>query len=364
MDPYDQLPGQDPVTVSGRVTTARTKRYLVVAGVLAGGVTLGALFSPIGLAGAQEGGSGTSAAEDGGSTPTTQAPGAGDTTPGTDAPGDADRPGSPGGRGDHHGKGGHHGLRAATQELASVLGLSGEDLWGQLAEGKSLGEIADAQGVSRDTVTDTLTRSLADHLADEVAEGDLTQSEADARLARATDAVAGMLDRGWGDVAEGGGQGRGMGFGGHDHRGGPGRSGELQALADSLGIDLDQLRTDVMAGQTIAEAAAAQGVSADELTNALETEATERIDQALANGRIDQAKADDLKAGLEARIDDLVNRDAGDLGRGGWGQWGGGRGHGWGGMGGGHHGGDDGTGSGDGQSSSDGGETQQSSFQA
>ena len=32
-----------------------------------------------------------------------------------------------------------------------------------------LGEIADAQGVSRDTVTDTLTKGLADHLADEVA---------------------------------------------------------------------------------------------------------------------------------------------------------------------------------------------------
>ncbi|MDH4365146.1 MAG: hypothetical protein OEY70_13815, partial [Acidimicrobiia bacterium] len=124
----------------------------------------------------------------------------------------------------------------------------------------------------------------------------------------------------------------------------------------------DQLRTDVMGGKTIAEAAAAQGVSVDDLTSALQTDATERIEQAVANGRIDQAKADELKAGLNARIDDLVNGDAGGLGRG---SWGGGRGHGWGGMGGGRHGGDAGTGSGgDGHSSSDGGETQQSSFQA
>lgn len=362
MDHYDQIPGQnDPVTVSGRVTTAKTKRYLVVAGVLAGGVTLGALFSPIGLASAQEGGSGTSAAE-GGSTPTTQAPGIGDSTPGTDAPGDndADKPADGAGRGDHHGRGGHHGFRGATDELATVLGLSSEDLWSQLAEGKSLGEIADAQGVSRNTVTDTLTKALADHLADEVTEGDLTQSEADSKLAAAKDAVASMIDQGWGDWAGGWGKGGDMGPGRHGHGGpGLGRGGELQSLADSLGIDLDQLRTDVMGGKTVAEAAAAQGVTAEDLTAALKTEAIEHIDQALADGRIDQAKADELKAGLDARIADLVNGKAGDLGGHGWGRMGGG-------MGGGHHGRgtDSGNSTDSGQDSSGGGETQQSSFQA
>lgn len=365
MDPYDQLPGQDPVTVSGRVTTAKTKRYLVVAGVLAGGVTLGALFSPIGLAGAQEGGSGTSAAEGGGSTtPSTQA--TGDTTPGTDASGgqNSDKPADGrGGKGDHHGRGGHHGIWGASDELATVLGLSSEDLWGQLAEGKSLGEIADAQGVSRDTVTDTLTKGLADHLADEVAEGDLTQSEADSRLAEAKDAVATMIDKGWGDWAGGWGKGGHGGMGGWGHGGGMGHGADLQGLADSLGIDLDQLRTDVMGGKTVAEAAAAQGVSAEDLKAALKTEATEHIDEALADGKIDQAKADELKADLDTRIDDLINGKAGDLGGRGWGGGGMGRG-GWGGggWGGGHHG--DGTGNSDGQSGSGGGETQPSSFQA
>ena len=362
MDPYDQLPGQDPVTVSGRVTTAKTKRYLVVAGVLAGGVTLGALFSPIGLAGAQEGGSGTAAAEGGGSTPSTQANG--DTTPGTDASGPStDKPADgadKGGKGDHHGRGGHHGFWSASDELATVLGLSSEDLWGQLAEGKSLGEIADAQGVSRDTVVDTLTKGMADHLADEVAEGDLTQSEADSRLAEAKDFVAGMIDKGRGDWAGGWGKGGGMGWGmGHDHGHGGmglGRGADLQGLADSLGIDLDQLRTDVMGGKTVAEAAAAQGVSADDLKAALKAEAAEHIDRALADGRIDQAKADELKADLDTRIDDLINGKAGDLGGHGWGGGGMGRG----GWGGGHHG----NGNGDGQSGSGGGETQPSSFQA
>lgn len=371
MDHYDQLPGQDdPVTVSGRVTTAKTKRYLVVAGVLASGVTLGALFSPIGLASAQ-GGSGTSAAEGGGSTPTTQAPGTGDSTPGTDGSGDnnADKPADGGGGpGDHHGRGDHHGLRGATDELATVLGLSSDDLWSQLAAGKTLGEIADAQGVSRSTVADTLTKRLADHLADEVAEGDLTQSEADSKLAAAKDAVASMIDQGWGDWAGGMGKGGGMGPRWHDHGGpGLGRGGELQSLADSLGIDLDQLRTDVMGGKTVAEAAAAQGVTAEDLTAALKTEATKHIDQALADGRIDQAKADELKAGLDTRITDLINGKAGDLdGHG----WGGGMDRGWGrmggGMGGGHHGNGTGAGNGtdSGQDSSGGGETQQSSFQA
>ncbi len=351
MDLYDQLPGQEPVTSSGRVTTARTKRYLVVAGVLAGGVTLGALFSPIGLAGAQEGGS----------TATTQA--GGESVPGTDSSGPADGSGDRGRNkgGDHHGRGGHRGLWGAADELATVLGLSGEDLRGQLAEGKSLGEIADAQGVSRDTVADTLTKGLADHLAEEVAEGDLTQSEADAHLAGAKDAVDRMIDQGWGDRAGGWGKG-GLGHGGP----GMGHRAELQALAESLGIDLDQLRTDVMGGKTVAEAAAAQGVSADDLTNALVAEATEHIDQAVAAGRIDQAKADELKAGLEERIDDLINGKAGALGGHGGGggpgrgSWGGGP------LGGGRHGNgsanSDATNSGG--SGSGGGDTQPSSLQA
>lgn len=371
MDPYDQLPGQDPVTVSDRVTTPRTRRYLVIAGVLAGGVTLGAMFTPVGLASALQSGSGSLAAQSDGSTPTTQA---GGSTSGTDASGadSTDKPAGAG-KGDHHGRGGHHGFFGAADDLAAVLGLSSEDLWSQVAEGKSLGEIADAQGVSRDTAVDTLTKGLADHLADEVAEGDLTQSEADTRLAEAKDAVASMIDKGWGDWAGGWGKGGGMADGwrmgggmGHDHGGlGLGRGADLQGLADSLGIDLNQLRTDVMAGKTVAEAAEAQGVSADDLKNALVTEATKHIDQALADGRIDQAKADELKAGLDARIDDLINGKAGDLGgHGGWG--GGGMGHGWGGgpMGGGHHG--DGTSNGDnsGGSGSGGGDTQPSSFQA
>ncbi len=362
MDPYDQLPGQDPVTVSDRVTTPRTRRYLVIAGVLAGGVTLGAMFTPVGLASALQSGSGSLAAQSDGSTPTTQA---GGSTSGTDATGadSTDKPAGAG-KGDRHGRGGHHGFWGGTDELATVLGLSSEDLWSQLAEGKSLGEIADAQGVSRDTVTETLTKGLADHLADEVAEGDLTQSEADSRLAEAKDAVASMIDEGWDDWAGSWGDwGHWADGKGHDPGGlGRGLGADVRGLADSLGLDLDQLRTDVKGGKTVAEAAAAQGASADDLKNALKTEATEHIDEALADGRIDQAKADELKAGLDGRIDDLINGKATDLGHGGWD--GGGKGHGWGGWGDEHHGDGNGDGSNSGDSGSGGGETQQSSFQA
>ena len=369
MEPYDHLPAEEPVSVTSRVTTTRSKRYLVTAGVLAGGVALGALFSPIGLAGAQDGGSGTSAAgSDGGGTPTTAA-GTADTQGGTDSSTDDKRAGGKDSDGGHMGRG-HHGSGTHTDELASVLGLTSDELWTQLGSGKSLGEIADAQGVSRDTVIDTLTNDLADHLADAVADGRITQAEADTKLAEAKDGLREMIDKGWDDWADGWGGGRDHGWGGWghgwddddgnddddsattpgagSHRGwGWGDHGdELQATADSLGIDLDQLWTDVWGGKTIAEAAQAQGVGADKLTEALEAKAIEHIDEDLAAGRITQARADELKADLDTRIADLINGQVG----GGWGDHWGDRGH---------HGTDGG-----GSDNSGSGDTQQSSFQA
>jgi hypothetical protein len=100
----------------------------------------------------------------------------------------------------------------------------------------------------------------------------------------------------------------GEGHGGH-HRG-PGMFGRgvaSEALTDLLGIDGEELRTQLRDGATLAEIAQAQGVEVQAVIDELVAEVTERVDNAVENGRIDQSEADEKLAEAEAKITDMVN---------------------------------------------------------
>lgn len=128
-----------------------------------------------------------------------------------DAAGPMGRAGDgPGGRG--MGMGGD-GLTA----VAEVLGLTEADLQTALQGGQTLSEIAADQGVEVQTVIDTLVTAAGAHLAEHVTAGDLTQEEADAKLAELTTRISDAVANG-GPL--GGGRGGEMGGrGGHGPRG-------------------------------------------------------------------------------------------------------------------------------------------------
>jgi uncharacterized protein YidB (DUF937 family) len=79
------------------------------------------------------------------------------------------------------------------------------------------------------------------------------------------------------------------------------------ALADAIGISSDDLRAALRDGQTLAEVAEANGVDPQHVVDVLVERGTERLDAAVAAGRIDQATADERKATLPDRATDLVN---------------------------------------------------------
>lgn len=102
-----------------------------------------------------------------------------------------------GGPGGHHGPAGHgHGggavKGASAEEIAAFLGTEEETLRTELQSGKSLATIAGELGFSRDELTAFLTGEITASLAEKVAAGDLTQEEADEKLA---DAVAALDER-------------------------------------------------------------------------------------------------------------------------------------------------------------------------
>jgi polyhydroxyalkanoate synthesis regulator phasin len=87
-----------------------------------------------------------------------------------------------------------------------------------------------------------------------------------------------------------------------------------EALTDLLGIDGQELRTQLRDGATLAEIAKAQDVDVQLVIEELVAEVTERVDNAVENGRIDQAEADEKLAEAEARITDMVNNGRPDRG--------------------------------------------------
>ncbi len=166
---------------------------------------------------------------------------------------------------------GHHGGRALGNAIvdpdemkatiAEALGISVEDLETAHEEGQTLRDLAEEQEVDLDdvhaAVLDLLTESVEQAVDNEL----ITQEEGDWILARA--ALKRYIDR-------------------------------RELMAGALGITVDELEAARQDGVTIAELAEAEGLDLDEVQANLEAGYEEAIGQAVADGVISQAQADEF----------------------------------------------------------------------
>ena len=101
----------------------------------------------------------------------------------------------------------------------------------------------------------------------------------------------------------GGGEGPGHDGPGHGDHPGPGGPDDLAAAATYLGVTNAALLTDLQAGKTLAQVAAAtSGKTTGGLIAALVTHETAELNAAVTAGRFTQAQADTMIAGLTARF--------------------------------------------------------------
>lgn len=91
--------------------------------------------------------------------------------------------------------------------------------------------------------------------------------------------------------------------GGMKGRGGPG----MDVAAQALGMTNEELRTALQGGQTLAQVAESKGVSTQVLTDALTAGIENHIAQEVADGRIDQARADEMLAKVDQRVTDMLD---------------------------------------------------------
>jgi hypothetical protein len=165
--------------------------------------------------------------------------------------------------------------------------------------------VAKHLGVSTNELKDAMEAAALDEVDAAREDGRLTQEQADALKERIESGepppffgplIGPRFEPGFGHVPEG------FPFHGHFFF-----EEKLSTAAEYLGLTEAQLDEKLNEGSTLAEVAEAEGKSVDGLKHALIDAAKERIDEAVTDGDLTQAQADDLLEGLEERIDAFVD---------------------------------------------------------
>ncbi len=102
--------------------------------------------------------------------------------------------GGKGGPGGGHGGPDGAGMHAGGADLAAFLGITEDALRTEMTSGKTLAQVAETHGKTRDQLKAFLTAEQKEHLAEAVAAGKLTQAQADQKLAEMAARLDEMID--------------------------------------------------------------------------------------------------------------------------------------------------------------------------
>lgn len=89
------------------------------------------------------------------------------------------------------------GATSLIDVAAEKMGMSVQDLRAELQDGKSIADVAGEKGVDTQDIIDTYLAELETSLADAVAEGKITQKQADWQLQQATERAPDQLNGTW-----------------------------------------------------------------------------------------------------------------------------------------------------------------------
>jgi polyhydroxyalkanoate synthesis regulator phasin len=182
-------------------------------------------------------------------------------------------------------------------ETAEVLGITAADLREQTESGSTLAEIAAANGFSGEQLVGAVTDHIAAHLAVQVTAGNLDQRQAAGIVARTSETLSNLVDvqHPFGTLLQ-------------ERRNRALRTAALGRAADALGMSVEEVRTALEDGTSLAEMADAQGVAEDDLIDALLSPVVERIEQALDRGRLTAEAAAEALDKATRRAKEAIER--------------------------------------------------------
>jgi ribosomal protein S20 len=90
----------------------------------------------------------------------------------------------------------------------------------------------------------------------------------------------------------------------------------VEATAGAIGVSVDELKAGVPDGSTIADYAASKGVPLDEVTSAIVSALSDKLDQAAADGKISAERAAKVEERLPELTEKFVRHERGSRTRG------------------------------------------------
>jgi len=176
--------------------------------------------------------------------------------------------------------------------IASYLGLTPAQLRVELGSGKTLAQIAVAQGKTVSGLEDAITTDVQAHLDKAVANGKITSAQEQALLTELKAHLDDIVNHAFPAMAA--------------HRG-P-RAALAGLVAKYVGITPAELRTELQSGKSLAQIATAHGKTVAGLKTAILDAAKARLDKAVTAGTLTATQEQSLLDRLSAHIDQLVNR--------------------------------------------------------
>jgi uncharacterized coiled-coil protein SlyX len=186
-----------------------------------------------------------------------------------------------------NGRHGHSGPAA----IATYLGLTPAQLREQLRSGKTLAQIAVAQGKTVSGLEAAIYADVQAHLDRAVAGGRLSAAQEQAILTRLKSRLDDLVNHAVPALAR-----QPL----HPRLGG--------AVTTYLGVTPAQLQAELRTGKSLAQIATEHGKTVAGLKSAILDAVKARLDKAVASGRLSTAQEKTILDRLSAHLDQLVNR--------------------------------------------------------
>ena len=199
-----------------------------------------------------------------------------------------------------------------SSAAATYLGLTADQIRTDLQNGKTLAQIATAQGKTADGLVQAILAAQEANLDKLVAAGKLT-SDQEKKIETNLESMITSLVNGTPPTSAAPLVGGGFGFpggrpGGLGPRLGIGPFGaDLNAAATYLGLTPDQIKTDLENGKTLAQIATAQGKTAEGLVQAVLAAQQANLDKLVTAGKLSSDQEQTIEKGLQTMITNIVN---------------------------------------------------------
>ena len=200
----------------------------------------------------------------------------------------------------HAGPGPHSLLTIAAQQLE----ITPADLRDAITGGATIAELADAAGVDTTAIVDAYVDIYRERLDGAVEQGRLTQAEADEKLLQIAEQAADKLEQPWQASDKPARHGR-LG-----HHPAPFAAHALLGVAaEQLDMTPAEIRGALTGSDTIAGIAEAQGLDTTAIVDAVVSQASDRLQQMVDAGRIDQAQMDAKLSEIEENVTQKLDQE-------------------------------------------------------